>query len=37
MVNKYYKKKKTKKSFENNHAKDIRIFLKKNNKRKFSI
>ena len=28
MVNKYYKKK-TKKSFEKKHAKDIKVFLKK--------
>ena len=32
MVNKYYQKKTTKKSFEKKHVKDIKIFLKSKKK-----
>ena len=35
MVNKYYQK--TKKSFKNNHVKDIKIFLIKKKKKSVSI
>ena len=37
MMNKYYQKKKTIKSFEKKHVKDIKIFLKENKKKSVSV
>ena len=37
MINKYYQKKKTKKNFEENQGKDIKIFLKNKSRNYLSI